>query len=49
MNAKAIFNNKSGRCRLVFSDDSTISFKSVSRMVNYCREHGINATCHTED
>lgn len=49
MNAQAIFNNKSGRCRLVFNDASTITFNSVSRMVNYCRERGIKATCRTED
>ena len=49
MNAKAIFNNKSGRCRLVFDDSSAIMFRSVNRMVNYCRENGINTTCHTEE
>ena len=49
MNANAIFNSMSGRCRLVFSDSRAIMFRSVSRMVNYCRENGIKATCRTED
>lgn len=51
--AKAIFYNNSTDCCLetpnALGGKTWTLFNSVSEMVNYCREHGIEATPTLED
>ena len=53
MNAKAIFYNNSTDCTLAVPNSKGGTthhlFDSVSEMVNYCRENGIEAEIVTED
>ena len=51
--AKAIFYNDSADCTLEMPNNlggkTYTLFYNVSEMVNYCREHGIEAEIVTED
>lgn len=54
MNAKALFENKSIKCRVEFTHDNgkveTKDFSKVSNLVNYCNEHHIDiplSNCQT--
>ena len=56
MNAKALFENKSIKCRVEITHDNgkveTKDFSKVSSLVNYCNEHGIEipiGNCQTVD
>lgn len=42
MTAKAIFSNTDGSVRLEVSNGTTKRFKSVSKMLVYCEQNGID-------
>lgn len=52
MSTKAFFSNNDGDCRLEITHNDGhkqhVLFESVSSMVNYCNEFGLEAECYTE-
>lgn len=52
MNARAIFYDNSADCTLAMPNDkggtTYTVFETVSAMVNYCRDNGIEAMCELE-